>query len=122
MAGDSEAIPDRVGVSEVSGEAEMAGGVPVSSVSLFSGRPASHPGALPMQGVSVSSFFDGGDDLPQDADPAADLVLAGIADESEQTRSVDAGGATDAGNPLVQDGLGDVSQDPDGDAASGWPV
>ncbi len=109
MAGDSEAIPDGVGVSEVFGEAAMAGRIPVSPVPVRTGGFSPPAETLPVQRVPVSSFFDGRDDFSQDSDASAEVVLAGAVDEPEQTRSVDAGGAADAGNPLLQDGLDDVS-------------
>jgi len=108
VAGDSEAIPDGVGVPEVSGEAAMARGVPVFSVPLSAGGFSPPAEALPVQRVPVSGLFDGGNDLPQDADAAAEVVLAGTADEPEQARSVHAGGATNVGNPLLQGDLDDV--------------
>ena len=108
LAGDSKAIPDGVGVPEVFGEAALAGGVRVPSMPMRTGGFSPAAEALPVQRVPVPSLPDSGNDLSQDTDAADEMVLAGVAHEPEQTRGVDAGSTTDAGDPLLQDSLGDV--------------
>lgn len=101
LAGDSETVLDRVGLSEVFGQATLGGRVPMSPVSVPMGRFSPPAGTLPVQRVPVPGFSSGGDDLPQNQAAASEVVWVGVADEPEQARGVDAGGAADAGDPIL---------------------
>jgi len=105
LAADSEAVPDGVGVPEAFTEAALAGRIQMSSLPVPTGGFSPSAGALPVQRMPVPGFSDGRDDLSQDPDTASEVVLAGVADESEQTWCIDAGGATDAWDPILQGDL-----------------
>ena len=74
---------------------------------------------LRVQGVSISSVLDRGDNLPQDSDTGQDLVLGDLPDGKAEERDIYAVASKDAQDQDLQDHLDHGTQDTQGHGRQG---